>query len=170
MTADPEPTPLPPIRTGVRVRRAQAEAFRLFTQHMGSWWPVDTHRARGPVSEVVFEGREGGRIYERCEDGVDAEWGEVLVWEPPSRVVFSWHPGADWPASTEVEVRFQPLDDGTTRVDVEHRDWQRLGPWGPTQHGCHASPNGWTYVLARYQASVEGARVLPYVGAPIRPE
>ena len=49
--------------------------------------------------------------------------GVVTAYVPPTRIVFTWK-APEWDAATEVEVRFSPEDDGT-RVDLEHRGWER---------------------------------------------
>jgi uncharacterized protein YndB with AHSA1/START domain len=137
-----------PVRQSVRVRRPIESAFQLFTRDIGAWWPVETHHVGdGQVASVVFEGRPGGRIYERDRDGLTADWGRVLAWEPPSRVVFTWEPtAASRGAATEVEVRFVAEDAGMTRVEVEHRGWERLGDLVGAQ--ARASYNsGWPGVM-----------------------
>jgi uncharacterized protein YndB with AHSA1/START domain len=145
---------LEPVRQAVRVRRPIEAAFELFTREIGSWWPVDTHHARGDVVGVVFEQRLGGRIYERCRDGQEADWGEVLAWDPPGRVVFSWLPSRRQGAPTEVEVRFTAVDPTTTLVEVEHRGWERLGDLGAQTRTSYL--NGWPGVLRRF-ADAAGA-------------
>ena len=65
-------------------------------------------------------------MYEVQADGKEAPWGTVDVWEPPHRLVISWHVNPEAPAPTEIEVRFI-ADGDATRVDVEHRGWERLG-------------------------------------------
>jgi uncharacterized protein YndB with AHSA1/START domain len=139
---------LEPVRQSVRVRRPIEAAFELFTRDIGSWWPVETHHARGDVVGVVFEGRPGGRIYERCRDGQTAEWGHVLAWEPPTRVVFTWQPGRSRPAPTEVEVRFVAEDAATTRVELEHRGWERLGDVAAETRTSYL--HGWPGVMRRF--------------------
>ena len=147
--------PLDPVRQSVRVRRPIEAAFQLFTRDIGTWWPVHTHHARGQVVGVVFEGRVGGRIYERCRDGETAEWGRVLAWEPPTRVVFTWEPGrgASHEEPTEVEVRFTAEGPGATRVDLEHRGWERLGETGAAARQSYL--NGWPGVLRRFADAAE---------------
>ncbi len=86
-----EPSMIEPIHRSITVRRAPADAFRLFTAEMGSWWPLDTHgRAdehEGVKTErLVVEEREGGRVYEVLSNGLEADWGVVTAWEPPTRV------------------------------------------------------------------------------------
>ncbi len=139
---------LGPVRQSVRVRRPIEAAFELFTRDIGTWWPVETHRARGDVVAVVFEGRPGGSIYERCHDGVTAEWGRVLSWEPPRRVVFTWQPDPARSAATEVEVRFSAEGETTTLVELEHRGWERLGDLAARQRESYL--NGWPGVMRRF--------------------
>jgi uncharacterized protein YndB with AHSA1/START domain len=141
---------LEPVRQSVRVRRPVEAAFDLFTRDIGSWWPVETHHVRGDVIGVVFEGRQGGRIYERCRDGQTAEWGRVRAWEPPTRVVFTWRAtGGREP--TEVEVRFVAEDAAVTRVELEHRGWERLGEAGPERRSRYL--NGWPRVIGRFASA-----------------
>jgi uncharacterized protein YndB with AHSA1/START domain len=138
------------VRKSVAVRCAPEQAFALFTEGVASWWPLATHsvgeeRARS----AVFEGRVGGRIYEIWDDGQEHDWGEVLVWEPPHRVVYSWQPNPKRPAATEVEVRVVAEGDGA-RVELEHRGWERLGAEATEAYGNY--DGGWDTVLAAYVA------------------
>jgi uncharacterized protein YndB with AHSA1/START domain len=99
---------------------------------MGSWWPLDTHsRAAddqaGAASTVEIEPRVGGRVWEVQSDGRRTSWGEVLVWEPPVRLVLSWKPNDTPNGPTEVEVSFSGAREGGTRVELVHSGWERLG-------------------------------------------
>jgi uncharacterized protein YndB with AHSA1/START domain len=124
------------------------QAFAVFTDGISRWWPLTSHSVgQQRARTAVFEGRVGGRVFEVWDDGQERHWGEVLVWEPPSRVVFSWQPNPDRPAPTEVEVRFQ-RDGGSTRVEVEHRAWERLGEQAAEAHASYDT--GWDAVLAAY--------------------
>ena len=116
-----------PIRRVVTVDREPEAAFRRFTDDIGSWWPVRPHAAGEQRSEaVVLEPREDGLIYERLAGGEIAPWGRVAVWEPPHRLVLEWQPNPEAPSPTEVEVRFS-AEGGGTRVELEHRGWEKLG-------------------------------------------
>ncbi len=55
-----------------------------------------------------------------------AELGRVISWQPGAEIVLEWHQ-ADWKRDelTKVEIRFEPVQEGT-RVTLEHHDWGRL--------------------------------------------
>lgn len=149
-----------PVQKTVTVRATPAHAFAIFTDDFDSWWPRSHHIGRSPLKKALIEGRSGGRCYTLQEDGTDCDWGTVLVWEPPHRLVLAWQITADWQfepdlsKSSEVEVRFTALDHGRTRVDLEHRFLERMGPSGGAMRSTVDSPNGWSGTLALYAARV----------------
>jgi uncharacterized protein YndB with AHSA1/START domain len=152
-------TTIEPLRSSVTVRRSPADAFRLFTTDMGTWWPldlhslaVDTYEGRVRVESLEFEEREGGRIVERMSDGTEGTWGTVLVWDPPSRVVLAWKPNTDDRPPTELEVRFTS-DAGGTLVELEHRGWERLGDIAERARAEYGQ--GWGGVLSLYASAAE---------------
>jgi uncharacterized protein YndB with AHSA1/START domain len=57
-------------------------------------------------------------------------------------------------APTEVEVRFLPDGDGT-RVELEHRGWERVGAEAAEVHEAYGSPQGWATTLNVYAAAIE---------------
>jgi uncharacterized protein YndB with AHSA1/START domain len=152
-----------PQETGVSVRKTitveapQDRAFTVFTAHMSTWWPLDTHHiGTQPAADAVMEPREGGRWYERAADGSECDWGCVLAWEPPSRVVLAWQLDADWkydpdPArQSELEVRFIATGPSTTRVELEHSLLERHGERAEEVRASIDSPEGWGGLLERY--------------------
>jgi uncharacterized protein YndB with AHSA1/START domain len=116
-------------------------AFKTFTREISSWWPTGSHRVFEEGSSVVFEEQVGGRVYERAPDGEEADWADVLVWEPPHRLVLRWRVNPKR-APTEVEVRFVSEGEGT-RVDLEHRGWDDA-------EGRTSYFTGWDPVLERF--------------------
>jgi uncharacterized protein YndB with AHSA1/START domain len=137
------------VRRSVTVQRPVDEAFRLFTEGIATWWPIDSHsigRGDEPPETVVMEGGEGGRLYERMRDGNEANWGTILAWEPPHRIVLSWELRPGRPA-TEIEVRFSPEAEGT-RVELEHRGWERLGAEAEAAKASYR--DGWAKVLGNF--------------------
>jgi hypothetical protein len=142
-----------PIRLSFDVDCHVDHAFRVWTARIGQWWPAD-HTASGEAElVVVLEGRPGGRIFERTAAGTEHDWGEITVWEPPARFGYRWHLRRDRADATEVEIRF--VDRGaTTRVEIEHRGWERLGAEGEAWRDRNLG--GWATLLPHF---VEAARV-----------
>jgi uncharacterized protein YndB with AHSA1/START domain len=138
--------PIQPVLVAIDVRRGIEEAFRVFTAEIGTWWPVAAHSVEpDKVETVVLEGRAGGRLYERWHDGGEVDWGRVLAWEPPARLVLSWSPSLERRAATEVEVRFVAVEPDHTRVELEHRGWERLGDLATQARSSYEG--GWPGVL-----------------------
>jgi uncharacterized protein YndB with AHSA1/START domain len=161
MTAQPVAPPSEPIRKQVRVARTVDDAFRLFVADIDRWWPVERHSRAGDdrygdevtVERVVFEAREGGRLYEVTSEGVEGSWAEVLRYEPPTRVVLAWKPNDRDEPPTEVDVRFEADGDGTI-VRLEHRGWERLG--GRAVEARRDYDEGWRIPLDRFVAAAAG--------------
>src|SRR4051794_2331440 len=118
-----------PVRKSIVVKRNQADAFRLFTEGMGTWWPLRSHSVFDDNAETcIMDGRVGGRIIERSKTGEESVWGRILAWEPPDRVLFTFHPGRA-EGMQQVEVRF--IEAGScTRVELVHTGWEELGERG----------------------------------------
>ena len=134
-----------PVRRSVTVGRLRDEAFELFTAGIASWWPMDRYSvSQERTRNVVIEPRVGGGVYEERDDGATFPWGRVLAWEPPGRLVLSWHPGREPDVAQEVEVLFTAVDD-VTRVDLEHRNWDKLGDDAANVRESYV--NGWAEVL-----------------------
>lgn len=140
-----------PIRLALEVDCPVDHAFVTWTERIGQWWPPD-HTASGEAdTTVLLEPRQGGRIFERTSDGVEHEWGEVTAWEPPTRLAYRWHLRRDRADATDVEVRFVDRGDGSTRVEIEHRGWERLGAGG--QGWRDRNLGGWSTLLPHYVAA-----------------
>ena len=100
------------IRTSIVVEAPLERAFEVFTAEFGRFKPREHNLLGVEIAETVFEPRVGGHIYDRGVDGSECRWAQVLVYEPPKRVVFSWNISPQWQIETdlartsEVEVRF----------------------------------------------------------------
>lgn len=154
----------PILRTAV-VARPLDEAFAIFTDEIGAWWPLPTHS--------VFQAEAGGvhfvdgRLVERSTDGRESTWAEVLDWDPPHRLVLAWHPGSDLGASGRVEVRFSE-DEGGTRVDLRHDGWEAFGEQAMARRRSYTGPSAWGHVLDHFadgaEARVDGAEPADLAG------
>ena len=144
-----------PIRKTLRVRAPQQRAFDVFLGAMGSWWPAEHSILRAPRKDVIVEPHVGGRWYEVAEDGSEDQWGKVLAWDAPNRVVLAWQLTFEFAYDpdfvTEVEVSFHPEGD-ETRVEFEHRHLDRYGPEGLAQLAEMemSMDEGWGQILDRY--------------------
>ena len=154
-------TTVEPIQRSVTVNRNVEDAFRVFTEGISSWWPLHRHSIEGMDSDgarvpeaVILEPNEGGRMYERMTTGEEGYWGTITAWEPPHRLVISWKVNPQAAAPTEIEVRFS-ADGETTRVDLEHRGWERLGETAAESRAGYA--DGWKSVLDRYAEAANGS-------------
>jgi uncharacterized protein YndB with AHSA1/START domain len=160
MTTVTDVTPIP-VRKSIVVDASPEHAFHVFTAGYDTWWPRSHHIGKSPMKKAIIEGRVGGRCYTEQEDGSECDWGQVLVWEPPQRLVLAWQITHEWgyqpdlAQSSEVEVRFSPEPDGQTRVDLEHRHLERHGAGGAAMRTAVDSPNGWGGLLDLFKQAVE---------------
>jgi uncharacterized protein YndB with AHSA1/START domain len=141
-----------PLRLAFDVQAPQDHAFDTWTRDIGRWWPADHTNTGQDGLEIVLEGQVGGRIFERTRDGDEWDWGRILVWEPPTRFVYSWHLKRSPAEATEVEIMFRAVGAELTRVEIEHRGWERLGAEGQTWRDRNAG--GWATLLPHYQDAI----------------
>jgi uncharacterized protein YndB with AHSA1/START domain len=140
-------------------------AFQLFLDQE-RWWPAATHHLAEAASEsVVLEPFVGGRWYERAPDGRETDWGRVVVFEPPRRILLSWQVSSDWryepdPArASEIEVIFVAEGRRRTRIVFEHRHLERYGEQAARMRAILDRPNGAEAVLRAYAAALTTAKV-----------
>jgi len=149
-----------PVRKSITVNAAPERAFRVFTGEFDSWWPRSHHIGTSPMTRGIVESKTGGRCYSEQEDGTECDWGTVLVWDPPRRIVIAWQINTNWTfqpdlaRSSEVEVRFTPEPGGKTRVDLEHRRLERHGEGAAAMRTAIDAPNGWGGLLQLYAERV----------------
>jgi uncharacterized protein YndB with AHSA1/START domain len=143
-----------PLRLQFTVACPAERAFALWAEETTRWWPHGHSVSGAPGLTVTFEPRAGGRIFERTPDGAEHDWGEVLAWEPPHRVVLVWRLSAefafDQTIHTEIEVRFEPQDGASTRVTLEHRGLDAYGDKAAEMRETFGSEGGWNGLLRRF--------------------
>ena len=151
------------IKTDVVVDAPLEHAFRVFTERFDQIKPREHNMLQVDIAESVLEPRSGGRVYDRGVDGSECQWGRVLAYEPPARIVFTWDISPHWQIETdldrasEVEVRFSEETPERTRVTLEHRHLDRHGEgWQGLREGV-AGDQGWPLYLARYAEQAQGA-------------
>jgi len=147
-----------PVRKSVTVQASVDKAFRVFTEGFDGWWPRTHHIGKSPMTKGIIEVFAGGRCFSEQADGTECDWGKVLAWEPPHRLVMAWQVTHTWgyepdlAKASEVEVRFTPQADGSTQVDLEHRHFERHGDGWQILRTSIDSPGGWGTLLGLYAA------------------
>jgi uncharacterized protein YndB with AHSA1/START domain len=141
------------VRRSITVAASQHRAFEVFTAQFGTWWPREYQIGPSPMVDFVLEQKVGGRWYELDQDGTQCDTGRVLVFEPPERVVLAWQLNErfqydpDPSHASEVELRFIAEGPSQTRVELEHRGFDRHGAGADALRGAMDAPSGWTGVL-----------------------
>jgi uncharacterized protein YndB with AHSA1/START domain len=147
------------VTRAITVPAGRERAFTVFTERFASWWPDSHHVGKVAMASPVLELTEGGRWYERGVDGSECDWGQVLAFEPPSRVVLSWHLRGDFsydpdPAkASEIEVRFIAESPDRTRIEVAHRHIERHDDPAAVASGV-GGEGGWSGLLDLFAAEV----------------
>lgn len=147
------------IRKTIEVKAPINHAFRVFASRMGEWWHKEHSIAQGTKqADVVVEPRVGGRWYEKGEDGSEHDWGRVIAYEPPHRLVLAWQLTREFKYDpdfeTTVEVLFEERGDSTV-VQFEHRDLERMGDGAAEQ--MEAMDGGWGMLLGLFKDRAESA-------------
>ena len=145
-----------PIVRTVTVKAPPQRAFEAFTANIGQWWPKGYTIGAQPFEQVVIEPHVGGRWFERAADGTETQWGQVLAWDPPGRVLLTWQISAAWAydpdLKTEVAMSFVDQGDGSTLVTLEHGKLEQFGD--SAQAVADQLGSGWPGLLQAFAAFV----------------
>ena len=134
-------------------------AFSLFTEHFALWWPREYTWGQDVLEHIGLEPKQGGFCYERGPNGFRSDWGRILSWEPPHRLVLAWHispnrePEPNPAKASTIEVTFTASTPAQTHIDLEHRDFERHGAGADQYREALASAKGWRWILDRYVAA-----------------
>lgn len=151
--------PIPPITGIVTVAVPVEQAFRVFTGSIDSWWPHQFHIGQAEVAEVILEPYENGRWYELGVDGTECDWGRVLTWEPPHRLVLTWQINGSWQFdpdpdhASEIVIRFTANGPADTTVELVHSAFERLIGGGTINEAIRGG-GGWVLLLTRFVGTV----------------
>lgn len=120
-----------PIKISQTINAPPARCFELFVNRIGDWWPKGQTLSKGDYKSLTIEPKQGGRWFEVDGNDKDIQWGEVLAWEPPHRLLLVWRLNANFAYDpklhTEVELTFKDAGPGKTTMNLEHRDLEKLG-------------------------------------------
>lgn len=143
------------VRIEISVAAPVDRAFAVFVEQIGSWWPHTYQIGAGQLADVLVEPKQGGRWYERAQDGTECDWGEVLEWDPPHHVALSWAITPSWQSAppdqaSRIDIRFTSTGPGSTEMVLIHSELDRHGEGWETMREAVAGPTGWTAILAGY--------------------
>ncbi len=141
-----------PVMRSAWVPRTPADAFAIFTDEIGAWWPLPSHGLFG--SEAGGLAFRNGLLVEYATDGRETTWGEVVDWDPPNRFAITWHPGQPSDDASHVTVSFEAADGGT-QVIIRHDGWEAFGEDALARRRTYAGPNAWGSVLDHYSDATE---------------
>ena len=150
------------VQTSIVVEAPIDQAFSVFTEDIGTWFPPEYNLLEVDIAKRVFETHVGGQVYDVGTDGSECRWARVLAFEPPERFIISWDISPQWQIETdpektsEVEVRFISETPDRTRVELEHRHIERHGDgWQGVRDGVDGEA-GWPLYLQRFAAVATG--------------
>ena len=151
-------TMLEPIRSSIGVGVPTELAFDIFVKDIGCWWPIAYTFGEDQFETAEIEPRAGGRWFERNLEGAETDWGEVRAFEAGWRLVLSFAVGPERnpeppDKASELEIRFKQASGGT-RLELEHRDFERHGKGADKLRAGMASRQGWPLILASYAREI----------------
>jgi uncharacterized protein YndB with AHSA1/START domain len=148
------------FRLSIEVAVGAERAFEVFTGDFDRIKPREHNLLGEDIAETVLEPKSGGRLYDRGISGATCEWGRVLAFEPPRRLLLAWNISPQWQLETdpdhasEVEITFTSIDESRTRVELEHRHLDRHADGWNGLRGALEGPEGWPLYLSRYQGLI----------------
>ncbi len=141
---------LDPIVKTIEVPCSQEQAFGVFVNKMGSWWPLDKRsmslmNGGKPAKALHIEPKQGGKIVEIGHDDTEHLWGTIRSYDPHDSIAMDFHMGMPAENASLVEVRFTALENERTRVELTHSKWEAFGDMAEMMRGGYGS--GWVIIF-----------------------
>lgn len=142
---------LEPVVSKIEVTCSQQWAFEVFVREMGSWWPLQQRsmsmKSGHPPKALNVDPQVGGRIVEIGHDGTEYHWGTIKSLNPPSFVAMDFHMGMPADKASLVEVRFTPLGENRTEVELTQSNWEGFGDMAEMLRGHYGS--SWALIFEK---------------------
>jgi hypothetical protein len=135
----------PPITHEYALSCSAERAFDVYTGRIGEWWDPRYTANAETFEGVTIEPRVGGRVFAAHGEAGRDDWGEVLVWEPGRRVVYTSTLAQSAGHPSEIAVVFEPDGPGCV-VEFEH------GGWTESNVSDRAKFTEWPVMLDRFAA------------------
>lgn len=134
---------LEPVVSKIEVDCSQQRAFDIFVREMGSWWPLQQRsmsmKSGNPPKGLKVDPQVGGKIVEVGHDDTEYHWGTINIFDPPSFVAMDFHMGMPADKASLVEVRFNPLGENRTEVELTQSNWEGFGDMAEMLRGHYGS-------------------------------
>ena len=116
-----------PIVKILTVPLSPKRAYKLFTEEMADWWPLEQHSiSQDGTATIHVPDRVGEQVIEEKPDGTTTPWGRVTESAPGEAFGMTWHVGRPESDATHVRVTFDVVADGT-KVTLVHDGWHAMG-------------------------------------------
>jgi hypothetical protein len=137
---------LEPVVSRIEVACDQKTAFTIFVEQMGAWWPLDKrsmsmHQGH-PAKALHTDARPGGRIVETGHDDTEHHWGTFKRVDRHDFVSMDFHMGLPPETASLVEVRFTPVSDERTEVELTQSNWEAFGDLAEMMRSSYGSSWG----------------------------
>lgn len=146
-----------PIKRELLLPCAIDKAFEVFTAGFVEWWPREYSWSQDAMESIGMEPCKDGRCTEIGPRGFQLDWGRVLEWQPPQKLVLTWQIGPDRVPqpnpdnASRIEVVFTAVSDSQTQLSFEHRDIHQHGEGAEDYRAALDSEYGWDFILEKYQ-------------------
>jgi uncharacterized protein YndB with AHSA1/START domain len=149
-----------PIIVSARLGVSREVAFDAFTTGFSAWWPRDYTFSGERLTRLELGREKGADCFEEGPDGFRADWGRIVLIEPPRRLVMTWRLvgsrlESDLAKCSEVEVSFGG-EGPQCLMRLFHRNFENLGEAGPASREEMASEQGWPLLIDRFRTYLAG--------------
>lgn len=161
MSTSAEVRAVPDVRKTVVVDVGVEQAWRVFVEQPLDWWPAH-HVFVEDRRSLTIEPHVDGYYYEEGRDGTRVDWGRIVEFDAPRRLVMTWRMGANWrpvlddEAASLIIVEITELGPDRSEVALTHARLDRHGDAAPTIHAALDGPSPGA-TLAQYAEVVARA-------------
>lgn len=154
-----------PVKLEVDVPLPLEKAFDAFVHRFSQWWPAEYTWSQGVLESIDIEPLVGGRCTEFGPNGFQLDWGQVVDFESPGKIVFRWQidpnrvPQPDPEKSSMVAVTFHATDSKTTILKLAHSEFDNHGVGSEGYREAMNSDMGWRYIINKYLTYVSANEV-----------
>ncbi len=148
------------INISVEIRLPKGKAFNSFFE-LNKWWPKEYTWSGETLEKIDIEPEVNGKCYEIGPKNFWLDWGRVLEYDYPNRIIFTWQisparvPEPNDKRASEVKIGFISIDNFSTRIEFAHKNFSNHGDGWQTYLELLKSEEGWPYILNKYKTFCE---------------